>query len=198
MEDFITNLGWKKIAIISVGVALLGLVYVAISFNTIDSKSNKTKKENLIKNNYETTIKKSGFETSTVKTYTTPYFEISYPENYDVTLFTPVKGILSYVGLEEKDKKAKMLIRVYSDQEKNFDEVMSIFSPLPYKKTDIAIGKLTGVEMSGALGTTNKLQEKIVILRKENMVIQITFDYMAQVADEKLDAEYTAIVQSMH
>ena len=183
MEEIIEKIGWKKFAIGLIGVSLLGLVYVIFSFSSLDKSANSASSArqgqdsipiitNSNNSNYEVNKTPSSSETVVLgKTFITPYYQISYPEIYAPTLYAEQEGVLNGLLLSDALGDSRVEISVFDNKATTIARLSEIPISLGLTKGQTNVGQYLGESYSG-VSPGMKVYEKIVLIRKENVIIK--------------------------
>lgn len=206
MEDIIDKLGWKKASAILIGLSVLGLLFAVVSF----SNSEKAIQNVGIKSGTDTTP--GGEESSSnttnnlpgttgsapaenLKTYTTDFFQISYPNHYRGIPYTPAKGILSNVKLEDMSSGRKIEILVF-DASRSTSTLQQPFEMLKYTKSTVSANSLTGTMYKGYLPKV-QLHEAAVFVSRGNTTVRIMATYNGA-ENKAFENEFESVVASLN
>jgi len=208
MEEIIEKIGWKKFAIGLIGVSLLGLVYVIFSFSSLDKSANSASSArqgqngipvttNSDNSNYEVKKSPSSSETETVvlgKTFITPYYQISYPEIYAPTLYAEQEGVLNGLLLSDALGDSRVEISVFDNKATTIARLSQIPISLGLTKGQTNVGQYLGESYSG-VSPGMKVYEKIVLIRKDNVIIKFQLMQLTGPTKEG-QTEFESILQS--
>jgi len=206
MEEIIEKIGWKKFAIGLIGVSLLGLVYVIFSFSSLDKSANSASSArqgqdsipiitNSNNSNYEVNKTPSSSETVVLgKTFITPYYQISYPEIYAPTLYAEQEGVLNGLLLSDALGDSRVEISVFDNKATTIARLSEIPISLGLTKGQTNVGQYLGESYSG-VSPGMKVYEKIVLIRKENVIIKFQLMQLTGPTKEG-QTEFESILQS--
>lgn len=207
MEDIIDKLGWKKAAAILVGLSILGILFAVFSFSNTEksiqnvgvktgnnSTTNSGESTSNTKNNLPGTTSQS-VPAENLKTYTTDFFQISYPSHYKGIPYSVSKGILSNVKLEDTVVSRKIEIVVF-DSSRSLSSLQQPFEALKYTKSTVSANSLTGTMYKGYLPKV-QTHEMAVLMSKGNSTIRVMTTYSGAV-DTSFENEFNSIVQSLN
>lgn len=204
----IEKIGWKKLAIGLIGISLLGLLYVIFSFSTLDRSSNNASsarngqnnipiEKNTSDTNFEVKKTTPPSETEKVelsKTFITPYYQISYPEIYAPTLYAEQEGVLNGLLLIDALGENRVEITVFDSNVTSVEKLSQIPISLGLIKGQTNVRQYFGESYSGVTPGM-KVYEKIVLIRKENVIIKFQLMELTGPTKEG-QTEFESILQS--
>jgi hypothetical protein len=206
MEGIIDKLGWKKAAIILVGLSILGILFALFSFSNSEKQIQNLGVKNSPGNQGETRSSTDGGSKNNLpgsavtpaqnlKTYTTSYFQISYPEHYNGVPYTVSKGVLSNVKLVDPASSRTIEIVVF-DSSTGMVQLARPFEAFKYVKSSIGLNALTGTMYKGSVSGTG-LRELVVLVPKNNTTIRVMATYQGK-EDVNFEKEFGSIVNSLN
>lgn len=206
MEEIIDRLGWKKAAIILVGLSILGILFALLSFSNSEKQIQdvgvKAGPKQQGESSTSTTSSNNNLPNSggaapaqNLKTYTTTYFQISYPEKYNGVPYTASKGVLANLKLENPDSTKKIEIVVF-DSSMSFTKLSQPFEVFKYAKSSIGLNALTGTMYKGSVAGTG-IREVVVLVPKNSTTIRIMATYQGK-EDVNFENEFNSIVNSLN
>lgn len=205
MEEIIDRLGWKKAAIILVGLSILGILFALLSFSNSEKQIQEVSVKAGQKQQGESSTSTTGTNNNlpnggtvsaqNLKTYTTSYFQISYPEKYNGIPYTSSKGVLANLKLENPDSSKKIEIVVF-DSSTSFTTLAQPFEAFKYPKSSIGLNALTGTMYKGSVAGTG-IRELVVLVPKSNTTIRIMATYQGK-EDVNFENEFSSIVNSLN
>lgn len=205
MEGIIDKLGWKKSAAILIGLSILGIIFSLLSFSNTEKQIQQVGVKTGPNQQGESKVSTSGTNNNlpaatktpdrNLKTYTTQYFQISYPDKYNGVLYTNSKGVVSNIKLEDTLTSRKIEIIVF-DASQSFTRLSQPFEALKYSKSSVGLNALTGTMYKGSIAGTD-LRELVVLVPKNNMTIRVMVTYRGKV-DQNFENEFDNIVGSLN
>jgi len=202
MEDLIEKIGWKKMAIILIGVSLAGLIFVFLSLLNMDkTQTNKIgntitgNSGNANSNSFEITkTPQQKRSENSAKTYITPFYQIYYPESFSSILYSS-SGVLSSIALVNSNSSIRIEIIVLNSQENSIESVTNPFIALGYEKIPFSSG-YSGVKYQGTIKSVPVLHETVVILMKDSNIVRMLLGYKGNY-DSGIESTFDAIVNSL-
>lgn len=193
MDEIVAKYGWKKVGAVLVGVSILLLLFVILSFSDIDKKANeeqKKRKDSSSTTISETRINKIREGREKYYTHKTNYYELSYPASYTLTELKNT-SVLDSAKFTDSVSSAVIEVVVFGNSNGRLSELS-----LPYENS--LFSKNTGahtvgpmVEFAGILG--GKLHQKVVLITKGNTIIRLIGTY----EDENFDQVAEQIFSDM-
>lgn len=206
MESLLEKIGWKKMGIILGVITIFGILILIVSLkptnqDTLTSKTDSTAEK-------ESNIKLPGKSSATLppeksenkagevtKMYTTPYYQITYPGNFEGTPYTLNSDILSNVKLKDSISQRIIEIVVFKDQT-FINTQKSFFNSLGLNVEDIKINSLEGVKYAGKLKQT-QLNEIVVLLKKDDYLIRAMTSYQG-LTDDNYENVFDGIISGIN
>lgn len=205
MESIIDKLGWKKSALILVGLSILGILFSVFSFSNTEKQIQNVGVKTGVNQQGESKAPSTGSNNNlpggktapdrNLKTYTTPYFQISYPDKYNSVLYTNSKGVLSYIKLEGSSLSHDIEVIVF-DSSMSLEQLSRPFEAMKFAKSTITAGSLTGTLYKGTIAGANG-REIVALFPKNNTTIRVMTTYQGAV-DEDFESEFSSIVGSLN
>lgn len=202
MEELIEKLGWKKVAVALILISVVALIFLFISFANMDKNIASKKVGEASVNSNENTNReitnapKNNQATVLSKTYITPYYQISYPEDYEAILYTASNGILSNLKIKDKETDSLIEIVVFplsSNSVVKFSEPYE--NAKNYMKKELTNGSLSGVEYVGGLNSV-KSRELVALFQKESGIIRVQLSYGGDI-NKSLENRFDEILKSL-
>ena len=137
------------------------------------------------------------YESETVvlgKTFITPYYQISYPEIYAPTLYAEQEGVLNGLLLSDALGDSRVEISVFDNKATTIARLSEIPISLGLTKGQTNVGQYLGESYSG-VSPGMKVYEKIVLIRKENVIIKFQLMQLTGPTKEG-QTEFESILQS--
>lgn len=200
MEDLVAKYGWQKVGAVLVGVSILLMLFVVVSFADIDKKANDDQKKKAEQNQAsQTTVRKiNPFSQSGegLKTYTGEHFAITYPETFQIEDYTPRSGVLSSVKLKDVQSNAIVEIAAFNPSVMNISQIGLSYenSGLTKRVYTHELGEAT--EYNGNV-KGSELWQRIVFLQKGNTIIRFLGSYQGKSNSQLLDGLFSDIALSI-
>lgn len=203
MEELINKLGWKKVAVVLVVVSILGLIYVVASYNSVENNASTASKKKIPANNShaneninrEVTNAPSNTSSAPLtKTYITPYYQISYPDNFEAKLFAPSGNIASNVQLIDKASANRIEIAAFTAEPNTMDILAQPYEVNAYIKRPITVNSLKGYEYINSKEKI-KINERIAIFPKGQVLIRVLLSYPG-LENKDLTNQFNSILQT--
>ncbi len=205
MEGLIDRLGWKKAGIILVGLSILGIIFSVLSFSNTEKQIQKVGVKTGSKQQGESGTSTTGTNNNlpsggsapaqNLKTYTTAYFQISYPEKYNGVPYTASKGVLANLKLEEPSTSRTIEIVVF-DSSTSITRLSQTFEAFKYAKSSVGLNALTGTMYKGSVAGTD-LHELVVLVPKNNTTIRVMVTYRGK-EDMNFEKEFDNIIGTIN
>lgn len=192
MEALLEKLGWKKFAILVVGVTLIFLVLFISAFSasgkpgvsSISNSSNRT--ENNGGNSAE--------NISLNKNYSSEFYSINYHDNFDLKVLTVSPPILDNIELSDGNTSSNLQIVVF-DREGNTVDSLSV----PYQNDNFT-GKVIEKDNNYGFYFEGKLSEnvyqKVSIIQKGFSIIRFSLTYVGD-RNSTLERQFDEIFESL-
>ncbi|MDO8270173.1 MAG: hypothetical protein Q7T54_05905 [Candidatus Levybacteria bacterium] len=196
MDELISKYGWKKVAGVLVGVSVLFLLFVIVSFADIDKEANETqkKKDSSKTTQSETRINRIREGREKYYSHKTNYYDLSYPESYTLAILNTASA-LSSVKFTDSASSAVIEVVVFENSGGRLSELS-----LPYENSMFT--KSTGthpvgpmVEFAGILGGT--LRQKVVLITKGDTVIRFIDTYQDENFDQVAEQIFSDMLLSI-
>jgi hypothetical protein len=192
VEDLINKIGWKKAAAILIIISLVGIVFVLSSFSNLDKTALQKKTElqkTLINSNFEET------KTPSSKTYNTPFYQISYPDNFEATLYEPTGDILSNVKLKDSMSGNQIEIITFPKGPYTMEFLAGPYKLNAYTEKTLSVNSLLGNEYINTKVKVNA-NELVAILAKESVLIRLQLTYPG-LKNSKLENQFDDVLKSL-
>lgn len=193
MDDLLNKLGWKKVTALLIGACVLGFIYIVISMQQIgNSKSQQN--VNKISNGNSTGGSGGTSNNQTLQTFSTPYYQISYPANFSVQPYQSSGNILSTLILSDVNSHdARIDILTYSMTDNSMSAISKPFEGIGFVKSTIP----NGVVFTGRKTEEPKFFERIAIIEKGTYVMRLFLTYRGESKDSALEKAFDEIVASV-
>lgn len=205
MEGIIDKLGWKKAAAILVGLSILGILFSVFSFSNTEKQIQNVGVKTGVKEQGESKMSSTGTNNNlpengsnsgrNLKTYTTQYFQISYPDKYNGVPYTNSKGVLSYIKLEDASVSRTIEVIVF-DSSTSAVQLSRPFEAMKFAKGTVTAGSLSGTLYKGTIAGANA-REIVALFPKNNTTIRVMTTYQGAV-DQNFENEFNSIVGSLN
>lgn len=199
MDEIVAKYGWQKVGAVLVGISVLLLVFVIVSFADIDKKANEEQKKKSENNEVaQTSVRKiNPFAQSGegLKTLSNQYFLVLYPENFETEEYTDNSNSLASVKLSDKKSNAKVEV-VALNKDNNISQMGKVYETMGLQKREFRHFLGNATEYSGTVGSS-KLHQKVVFLTKGDTNIRFIGTYTDDQSDNLLDQMFSDIVLSL-
>lgn len=205
MEDVVAKYGWKKVGIF---LAIISLAIVVFLLSSIMQSNTKTLPGTKANPSSAPVSKSGGYESEKTpsqetkvplaKSYTTPFYTISYPKNYSASDSNIVSGILNATKVSDSSKGAQIEINVWDSGVTSAPLLMQKYKTMPFSRRSATFGSYSGFEMEGVFrGKPKNLYERVVVLENQKKVLEMIFDYQAPQKDKTIESEFDSILSSL-
>ncbi len=205
MEDIIAKYGWKKVGIILV---LISLAVVVFLLTSIIQNNGKVMPGSKVAPSGTPSTNGGGYESEKTpgqstrvplaKSYTTPYYTVSYPQSYSASDSNIVSGILNATKIAEPKSGAQIEVNAWDSHDTSAPLLSQKYATMPFSRKSAIYGSYNGFEMEGVFkGKTKNLFERVVVLENQKTVLEMIFDYQALQKDKAIDSEFDSILSSL-
>lgn len=198
MEELAVKYGWKKVAIVLVGIGLLGVAFFLMSFSSLDREAMEIVKKKSGKSTTQTVSRPDPFSQggSGLREYKTNYYTISIPEFMTLESYQPNSSSLNSIKLSDKENNAIIEIAVLNTSKVNVTEMSNNYSLLGYDKREYnhPAGQVT--EYSGTVGNTN-VHQRVAFLKKGNNDIRYLASYTSDNISQQIEQLFSDIFLSI-
>lgn len=177
MEQIIEKIGWKKSAAILIIISIVALLLLFTSLPGINHLPTAVSTQNQSGTSLSGSVGSGTTSTSNnntanlFKTYITPYFQVSYPQNFSPTEYGKKEGLLFGLLLKDNASTTQIEITAYDKSKNSVSSLAKIPLAMGFAKNSIAVGKYQGESYVGGLKGTN-LYEQIVIVEKPDAILK--------------------------
>lgn len=195
MQNFIENLGWKKIAA-AILFAIIIFFVIVLSFGSNKSSTKQT----VIApspSSQNSPAQPSGSQitptSSAWQTYNNPLFQIQYPQNY---VATPGKTdqVINSLTLKNPEKNEIIEIQVYNNTIVPLSQVTGVFQALGYAGNVVNLAGHTAYEFKGSLPG---VQEMVFILESNGEVYKLQLTYAGASPNSGTENAFLDIVKTL-
>lgn len=193
MDALFEKLGWKKFAALVVGITILFLIILFVSFQP----TNKPNEENNKANPESNSRLLDPNDTSSIpltQTYSSEFYTVNYPENFELTTLTVTAPIVDSIKLKNPSL-GEVSIAVFESDGTMLESLSLPYQNSNYTTKALDMNGLLGVYFEGGLPSLS-LNEKVALVKKNNFIIRVLLSY-GGVKNEKLEASFDAIVESL-
>ncbi len=198
MEQVVEKYGWKKVAIVLVGSGLLGVVFVLMSFSSLDREAMEIVKKKSNGSTTQTISRTDPFSQggSGLREYKTNYYTVSIPEFMTLESFQPSSSAFNSIKLSDKENSAIIEIAVLNTSNVNVTEMSNNYSLLGYDKREYNHPAGSVIEYNGTVGNTN-VHQRVAFLRKGNNVIRYLASYSSGNINQQIEQLFSDIFLSI-
>lgn len=125
------------------------------------------------------------------------YYTLTYPKSYLQSTYSPSGGILNSSVLRDQLSNASVEITTFDAATNSLEALTAKFAALHFAKSDVIVGPYQGVEFAGTVVGKTTLHEKIILLKKNNVVIQLIFDYYQNGENSAAEEAFKSMVLSI-
>lgn len=195
MQNFIENLGYRKLAIImiigSVIVLVILLYTAAKALAPSPSPSNSSTNTNSNNTTNSQNSSQNGW-----KTFQGDSFQIQYPVNFKTSEGIFINGGTSTAF--DGENGTQVTIETYDSAKKSFANLISQIPP-GYSVSGKNISGVLAESYSGVVTLSpNTFQQKILIFEKNGKSYQIIFTYLSKNPNGNLDSIFNKMVNSLN
>ncbi len=189
--------------LITLGISLLLIVFLAASYIFTTPKQNNTEQPSTSEAQIPQT---SSFPVNNPasqknKTYTSPYFSVSYPSSYSYQE-GQVEGDSQSFSLLLKpavtnQEKPVIEFQIYGPGLASQSAIESVFTALNYKKSNATVSGITAVMYKGSVPSGNlTLSEEAVVFTYLNRVYKVQLTYTGK-EDTGLENIFSSVVSAI-
>lgn len=201
MEVLLEKLGWKKMAVIIVGICIIALIVLILSFtknekNVFDNKKTDVK----IEKEWKTTTGeklKGSFSTPAQASIKNSYYELVYPTYYKKEEIED-KNYLSRVRLLYKESNASIDLSVVDESKKPIEEFEGPYiADKSYEPESYPLGEFIVDEFYKVDPQSGQLIEKVIFVKKNGKIIKADFSYKKDSPDYRIERDFVRLVSSI-
>lgn len=192
MDEIVAKYGWQKVGAVLVGISVLLLAFVIVSFADIDKKANEEQKKKNLSSTTSSETRINRIREGREKYYAqkTNYYGLSYPASYTLTILKNTAALES-AKFTDSESSAVIEVVVFGNSNGRLSELSLPYENSVFTKSTGAHSAGPMVEFTGILG--GKLHQKVVLITKGNTIIRFIGTYQ----DEKFDQVAEQIFSDM-
>ena len=204
MENFINNLGWKKMAAIMIFFSLAALVFIVISFSSsLSTKSDTTITPKPTQNSGSRTEGLTGLGSNKPKStgwkeYDGQTFQVQYPSNLALDTGQADDGSI-FTKFVSLDGKIKIFIDSFNGANTPVSKLSNLFNLLQYREEQSSIVGLPARKFSGSVKITGAgtTQEIVYILQKGDLVYKLQLSYVGTNVDPQIEQTFYQMITTL-
>lgn len=196
MEQLLEKLGWKKLAIIIVGVSLVFLIFVMSSiFYTNQGPASKNESAKNKEKNAGNS--KGSFSVPSSGNFTNQYYSIDYPSYFIVEKGNKKEGTLSYTSFKDKSSNAKIDVTVIDSKVQPIEIAEKPFINSSYEPESYPVGNMNVDEFFKIDEGGERVVQKVIFVQKNGKIIQADFTYSGESPDYELERDFVKMISSI-